>query len=464
MVIDLLDSLKLSIVGSIWGASLSALSPGQRRLVKAVRIVHMLLRELAHGTLTIRAASLVFTTLLSLVPLLAVSFSLLKAFGVHTRFEVILFSVLEPLGAQGVEIAARIVGFVDQVKVGVLGGVGLLILFVTVISLVRKVENALNTTWRVHPSRNVVQRISGYLSVLLVGPLLVFAALGLIGTLMSTSMMQALVSVEPFGSALALLPRLLPYVLMAVAFTSVYVFMPNARVQLPSALVGGAVAGFLWASAGWGFASFVVNSPNSNYAAIYSSFAIVFVFMLWMYVAWLILLIGGTVAFYHQMPEYLGVMPGELKASNKLRERIALAAMIRIGSNPYYARGPLSSHALAQQMQLPLGLVQDAVRALQDDGFVALVEQPVAGYVPARDMAKIALVDLWSTTRAAHGHQHLVPGQLPAEPAAEALMQDLDRSAASVLGQRSLRDLIIGQQSPDEQLAQAATVALHQAN
>jgi membrane protein len=385
-MIELLDSLKLSIAGAIWGVSLASLPPARRRAVKAVRIVHMLGCELAFGTLTMRAASLVFTTLLSLVPLLAVSFSLLKAFGVHARLEVVLLSAMEPLGEKGVEIASRIIEFVDQVKVGVLGGVGLVVLFVTVISLVRKVESSLNTTWRVRPSRNIMQRISGYLSVLLVGPLLVFAALGLIATLMSTALVQTLVSIEPFGTVLAIATRLLPYLFIIAAFTSVYAFMPNAHVRLRSALVGGVVAGALWAMAGAGFASFVVNSPTSNYAAIYSSFAIVFFFMLWVYVVWLILLIGGTVAFYHQMPEYLGVMPGQLRASNQLRESIAFAVMFRIGCNYFYGRGPLSAQVMAQQMRLPLGLVQDAAHALQSDGFVALVEQPCAGYAPAMDM------------------------------------------------------------------------------
>ena len=163
-MIELLDSLKLSIVGTIWGASLASLPPRRRQAVKAVRIAYMLGRELASGTLTLRAASLVFTTLLSIVPLLAVSFSLLKAFGVHARLELVLFSVMEPLGEKGVEIATRIIEFVDQVKVGLLGGVGLIVLFITVLSLLRKVESALNTTWRVHPSPNITQRISSYLS------------------------------------------------------------------------------------------------------------------------------------------------------------------------------------------------------------------------------------------------------------------------------------------------------------
>jgi membrane protein len=169
-LLDYLDNLRVTIVTAVWGASLASLPRGRRVAVTWLRIAHMLGRELLTGTLTLRAASLVFTTLLSLVPLLAVSFSLLKAFGVHNKLEYTLFQLLDPLGERGAEFAVRIVEFVDQVKVGLLGGVGLLILFLTVISLVQKVEKALNTTWRVNQSRSFVQRFSGYLSVLLVGP------------------------------------------------------------------------------------------------------------------------------------------------------------------------------------------------------------------------------------------------------------------------------------------------------
>jgi membrane protein len=442
-MIELVDRLKSSVVEAIWGAPLASLPPGRRSVMKAVRIVDMLLRDLLQGSLTLRAASLVFTTLLSLVPLLAVSFSLLKAFGVHSRLEGVLLGVLEPLGDQGEEIVNRLVQFVEQVQVGVLGGVGLLLLFVTVGSLIRKVEDALNTIWRVRSSDQIVQRISGYLSVLLVGPLLIFTLLGLVGTFMSTAPIQALASIEPFGTVLIFVPRLLPHLFMIAAFTFVYWFMPHTPVRFGSALVGGFVAGVLWAVAGWGFASFVAGSPSSNYTAIYSSFAIAFVFMLWIYVAWMILLIGATVAFYYQMPEYLGVMPGELKASNRLRERIVFAAMVRIGSHYFHGQAPINAHALAQQMQLPLELVQDALIALQADGFLALVEHPRPGYVPAREISNIALADLLASSRAAHNHHELLPDELSADSATEALMNELDRSTAMVLADRCLRDLVI---------------------
>jgi membrane protein len=462
-LLDYLDNLRVTVIAAVWGASLASLPRGRRVAVTWLRIAHMLGRELLSGTLTLRAASLVFTTLLSLVPLLAVSFSLLKAFGVHNKLEYTLFQLLGPLGERGAEFAVRIVEFVDQVKVGLLGGVGLLILFLTVISLVQKVEKALNTTWRVHQSRSFVQRFSGYLSVLLVGPLLVFSALGMMGTVMGTDLVQALAAIEPFGTILSLISALLPFLLMVAAFTFVYMFMPNTRVHTSSALVGGAVAGVLWASAGWGFAAFVVNSQSSNYAAIYSSFAIVFFFMLWIYVAWLILLIGGTVAFYHQHPEYLGVMPGELKTSNRLRERIALAAMVRIGAAHYSGRTPPDAVALAEAMRLPIELIEDALEALKTDRLVMLTEEPACGYVPARDMGRIRLLDVLASVRSAHEHRELVPDNLPREPAAESLMLDLEEGAKRVLGERTLRDLVEEEEQPEQSAAGAAPVPLKSA-
>ena len=462
-MIDALDNVKAALIAAVWGASLAALPRHRRGAVKWLRITHMLVRELASGTLTLRAASLVFTTLLSLVPLLAVSFSLLKAFGVHNKLQAVLMQVLEPLGERGAELATRIVEFVDQVKVGVLGGVGLLILLFTVVSLVQKVEEALNSTWRIHKVRSFGRRFSGYLSVILVGPLLMFSAIGLIGTLMGTEIAQRIASVEPFGTLLSMVSTLLPFAFTIAAFSFVYAFIPNTRVRLSSALVGGTVAGVLWAGAGWGFAAFVVNSPESNYAAIYSSFAIVFFFMLWIYVAWLILLVGGTVAFYHQCPQYLGVMPGELKASNRLRERIALAIMLRVGECHLAGRRPPDALGLAQGLHVPFELVDDALDALGAGGLLALAEEPSRGYLPARDVGTIRLGEILAATRRAHEHRELVPDHLPAEARAEELVQEVEDSAARTLGERTLRDALADTVAQARARDSAGAVAINRA-
>ena len=111
--------------------------------------------------LTLQAMSLVYTTLLSLVPLIAVSFSVLKGFGVHNQVEPMLSSVLAPLGDKGAEITSKIIEFVENTKAGVLGSLGLVLLFYTVVSLIQKIERSFNFTWRISKPRPFAQRFSG---------------------------------------------------------------------------------------------------------------------------------------------------------------------------------------------------------------------------------------------------------------------------------------------------------------
>jgi len=151
----------------IWESPLESRPPWQRGLINGLRIIQLLIRDLAEGQITLRAMGLVYTTLLSMVPLLAVSFSVLKGFGVHNQVRPLLLKLLEPLGEKGVEITDQIITFVDNVQVGVLGAVGLALLFYTVISLLQKVERAFNYTWRVSRPRPLSQRFSDYLSVIL---------------------------------------------------------------------------------------------------------------------------------------------------------------------------------------------------------------------------------------------------------------------------------------------------------
>ena len=224
--------------------------------------------------------ALAFKTLLSIAPLLAVIFSILKGFGVHNRIEPVLAEALAPLGDKGQEVAGHLVGFVDKMSAGALGSVGLVTLFITVLSLMGTIEQAFNTIWRVRFPRKLARRFSDYLSVLLVGPVLVFAALTITATLQSNSFVRNLLALEPFGTVMLMLLRLLPYVTLWGAFTLSYLFIPNTRVRLRSALVGGLVAALLWQTIGWGFATFVASS--TRYYAIYSSFAILLLFLLWL--------------------------------------------------------------------------------------------------------------------------------------------------------------------------------------
>ena len=221
---------------------------------------YTVIHELADGQLNLRAMSLVYTSLLAMVPLLAVSFSVLKAFGVHNQLEQILFNVLSPLGGKGQEITTLIIEFVDNVKVGVLGSLGVGLLFYTVISMVQKVERAFNYTWRVSQPRSVTERVSDYISVLIIGPVFLFTALGITAVITGTTFFQNLAAIEPFGVGIQFITQLVPYSLVIAAFVFVYIFIPNTKVHPAAALTGGVVAGVLWETTGWGFASFVVGT------------------------------------------------------------------------------------------------------------------------------------------------------------------------------------------------------------
>src|SRR5210317_2290690 len=133
----------------VWDDDMRELSGWRRYLMFVLRVLHLLIKELMGGQLNLRAMSLVYTTLLSIVPLLAVSFSVLKGFGVHDKLEVLLYNLLTPLGPSGVEITDKIVTFVDNVRVGVLGSIGFALLIYTVIALLQKIEAAFNFVWQI---------------------------------------------------------------------------------------------------------------------------------------------------------------------------------------------------------------------------------------------------------------------------------------------------------------------------
>ncbi|NIR59722.1 MAG: YihY/virulence factor BrkB family protein, partial [Gammaproteobacteria bacterium] len=321
-----------------------SLRPAARIAVVALRLLYAVARDLAEGQLTLRAMSLVYTTLLSIVPLLAVSFSVLKAFGVHNQIEPVLAGFLAPLGPKGEEITARIIGFVENVQVGVLGSLGLALLLYVVLSLIQKIERALNYTWRIRRLRPLRLRVSGYLSVLLVGPVLMFSAIGLMASIRAHFVVERILAIEPFGTLAYWTGQIAPYLLVIATFTIVYMLIPNTRVRLRSALVGGAVAGVLWKVLAWAFTTFAISS--TRYAAIYSGFAILLLFMIWLYLNWLTLLIGAQVAYYHQHPQAIHADGPPRCPGACFIERLALLVMALLGAHFYHGGRPWTAEAL----------------------------------------------------------------------------------------------------------------------
>jgi membrane protein len=423
----------------LWGEDLGVVSALRRRLVLTLRTVYAVGRDLGEGQLTLRAMSLVYTTLLSLVPLLALSFSVLKGFGVHNQVRPALLALLAPLGEKGVEITNQMIGFVDNIKVGVLGALGLGLLVYTVITLLQKIEHSLNFVWRVKSARPLAQRFTQYLSVLLIGPLLIFSAVGVTAAFFGSSTVQALIAIEPLGTLVKLVTTLLPFLFVIAAFGLVYVLMPNTRVRVVSALVGATVAGVLWQTLGWGFAAFIVGS--TKYAAIYASFAIVIFSMIWLYLNWLIVLIGASIACYHQYPALLATPLREFRLSNRVKEKIALLIATFIGRN-YYTNAPAwSLEALAGRLGVPVMSVETVLMAIQRAGYITETADAPPQYLPARSFETISVKELLDTLRTAEEDPSLSAEILPHEAEVERLLARVDVAVDAALSGGSLREL-----------------------
>jgi len=429
----------------IWDGELSALPWWKAWLIKSVRICYVAVRDVVDGQLTLRAMSLVYTTLLAIVPLLAVSFSVLKGFGVHNQIEPLLLNFLTPLGDRGIEITSRIIGFVDNVKAGVLGSLGLALLIYTVISLIQKIESAFNYTWRVKRSRPFAQRFSDYLSIILIGPVLIFTALGITATLTSTAIVQKLVAVEPFGSVLRTGSHLLPYLLIITAFTFFYIFVPNKKVQLTSALIGGSAAGILWEVTGWGFASFVAKS--TKYTAIYSGFAILIMFMLWVYLSWVILLVGANIAYYHQHPESLTPERRSLRLSNRLKEKLSLLVMFMVGQNHYHKRPEWSLEDLAQQLHVPTDILEPIIESLENKRILVSTATEPPTFLPGRPLDTTEIKEVLDAVRTANEVNNFNLNDLPAEFAVDQVINDLDQAIAKELRGLTVKEFALAEPS-----------------
>jgi membrane protein len=327
-----------------------------RRVVIAIR------EEYWNGLLTLQAMGLVYTTLLSLVPFLAVVFSVLKAFGVQHQIEPFLVQALTPLGSQGVDIVRQLIEYVNNLRAGVLGALGLVGLFYTVFSLMSQIEAALNYLWHVQRARSLTRKFSDYFSLALVGPVLVFTAVALTASAQSHWLMQQVLQLPYMGFVVTLLTQVMPFVFLCTAFTFLYKLIPYTRVSFSAALVGGVTAGLLWQLVGAAFTAFVAHSVY--YTAVYSSLAILVVFLIWLYVGWLIVLLGGEVAYVYQHPYAYSPRAAWQRRGYGFRVWLALSALVEITRRYLTKEPPWRVTELATSLNVSLTNLEELITEL----------------------------------------------------------------------------------------------------
>jgi len=436
-----IEKIRTYFARDLWSLDLRSVGRVKAFQIKLLRLLYVFVTGLSEEQLSLRAMGLVYTTLLSLVPLLAVSFSVLKAFGVHTRFEIFLYYLLEPLGDRGVDLSLKVIEFVENVNVGVLGSIGLSTLIYTVLSNIQKIESALNFIWHVKNTRSFSRRFSNYLSVLLVGPVLIFSAVGLTASFRSTAFIRKLTAIEPFGTAFYFAGRVVPYIFVCSALTLIYVFLPNAKVRFRAALAGGVFAAVVWEATGWTFTSFIVSS--AQYSAIYSGFAILILFIIWLYWSWFVLLAGARIAYYYQHPRSFLTKRDDLIMDSRSRERLAVLVMYLIGHNFHYGKPRWRSAALVERTGLSDGPVRETLEALEKSGLLVRSGEEPPAYLPARDLGAISLKEVLDSARTAGAGRQRPEGGLAATPEVDNVMRRLDEAIAGSFEKETVRGLVL---------------------
>jgi len=440
----------------LWGSDPDTLALPKRWALIFARLQYILVRDIADGQLTMRAMSLVYTTLLSLAPLLALSFSMLKAFGIQGVLRPTLNRFLAPLGDQAGDVVDTMVGFVEKIDVGVLGVVGLTLLIYSVISLIQKVEAGCNFIWQVRRPRSLGRRFSEYLSVLLVGPLVIVAGATATASVTSNTLVEQITAIEPFGTTLYLLGRTVPYFLFSAAFTFLFMFMPNTRVKFLPALAGGLFSGVLWQTASYGFATFASSAGNVN--AIYASFAILIFLLIWFYVSWLIVLLGCRVAFLIQNPSQMRRSAEPPRLGPDQLEELSLLVMALVSHNFISGSPPWGVQRLGNYLHALPEHVYAVVDRLIDEKILVETGEDHEAVVPRRDIDGITINEVLNAVR---GGDDSTPLARPRNDLPHARVQtvidQLNGARAHALGTLSVRhladkksDLILGAKTAEQ--------------
>jgi len=371
--------------------------PGAGALLRRLaRYPYALLRDLAGGKLNLHAIGLVYASVLAIIPLLAFSFGILAGFHAQGILEPMVHNFFGPMGSAADELTARVMEFANKVRGGLVGSVGLALLIWTLIGTMKKIEDGFNFVWHVDVPRNFARRMAEYLSLLITGPVLLAAVVGLSRLAADSGPVRALSELPLLVRVVALALTLAPYVIASGLLTIIYKVVPNTHVRFGPALAGGIAAGILWAAVGRFFTLFVLFS--SRLTIVYAGFAIIIATLVWTYLNWIILLLGAQVSFYAQNPSYLRVGLHEPRLSCTDTERLALGIMYLIAER-YRAGGErLTIPILATRLGYPGIAVARMCATLEGSGFLAAAADE--SLLPGRDIAQIPVVAILMVARA----------------------------------------------------------------
>lgn len=378
----------------IWQVSLRNLPRRKSWLIRPIRILLLAFRGFKEDNVGLRASSLTFFTLLSLVPVVGLGFGIAKGFGLEMYLEQQLAIAL----AGHEEVLKWVLSFsqslIQNASGGMVAGFGMVILLFTVFMVMKNIEESFNGIWQVKKSRHWTRMLSDYFAIMFIAPL--FLILSSAATVfLNTQVHQLAAEFQFFGfwsPVLFFMVNLVPYVLIWVIFTIIYMAMPNTNVKFSSAVVAGIISGTLFQVAQWGYINFLIGV--SVYNAIYGSFAALPLLLVWLQISWFIVLFGAELAFATQNVENYEFDTETQNISPFNKKLLSVYVMYILVQSFLKGKSAPDSEKIAYDLEIPNKLVRSILNDLVEVGLVNEVQTFKAkqsAYQPALDIGQISI-------------------------------------------------------------------------
>ncbi len=373
----------------VWRISLKDISRMRSFFITLLRTVLLAIRGFREDNCMLRASSLTFYTLLSIVPVVAMAFGMAKGFGFESLLEKQLFERFP--GHE--QVVTQVLNFaqvlLDNTKGEMIAGIGVILLLWSVLKLLGQIESSFNEIWEIRTARSVVRKFSNYISIMMIGP--VFIVISSSVPIFVTS--EILNITENVSLLLVFSPiimgslKILPYCLIGVLLTIIYLLMPNTRVHIKSAIVAGIIAGGTYVFVQWVYINFQVGIARNN--AIYGSFAALPLLLLWLQLSWLIVLFGAEISFAIQNVDTFEFEHDSLEISPAFKKLLSLQVAHLLIKAFFKGDRPLTLLQISNRLEIPIRLLHQIMHELVDAGVLSEIshdefEDPA--YQPARDV------------------------------------------------------------------------------
>ncbi len=389
--------IKHFLTAGVWELRLTDRRSVKTLSIKALRVVLLASLKFAADSCHKTASVLTYYSLLNIVPVLAVAFAIAKGFGLRKLIEKQIVQFAQQANLEA-EVTSQVLMFsqnlLNQAKGGVIAGVGIVLLLWTVISILGRIEQSFNDIWEVKRSRTLVRKFGDYLAILVLAPVLLVVSSS--ATVLVTSKVQMILRMLPFAGvfndAVLFLLNLLPYVSIWVLLTTLYLIMPNLRVPVRSAVVGGIVAGTIMQIVQWAYVKFQIGV--ASYGAIYGSFAALPLFLTWLQISWMIVLFGAEIAYANENKESYGFHPDYSRLSVSTKKFLALRIFHLLARRFSRGEKPLGLRGIARQLEMPVRLVDGLLTELIAVGLVVETTRGAGsdiGFQPGRTIEDMTI-------------------------------------------------------------------------